>query len=188
MRPAPLTADASSRRGTRSAGTDDLPSSTPVAQLSCFITTEADLDLTSESSRPEVHAYKRSLSSSPLPSGRSGQRRQQPKPASPSDVALAISKPLAPTFIEPFGPASDISIPSSPEMAFSSSLSEEPDSMSLAELSPVRSPHQQPASNAAGSSIPQLVMPSLSVPRRRPFSEVGRSLGRLTLLVTGQAG
>ncbi|PHH72416.1 hypothetical protein CDD83_4946 [Cordyceps sp. RAO-2017] len=38
------------------------------------------------------------------------------------------------------------------------------------------------------STTPQLVMPSLVVPSRRPFSDIGRSLGNLRLLVAGQAG
>ncbi|KAM4055387.1 septin domain-containing protein [Hirsutella rhossiliensis] len=40
----------------------------------------------------------------------------------------------------------------------------------------------------AGSTVPQLVMPSLTVPGRRSFSDVGKSMGRLRLLVAGRAG
>jgi hypothetical protein len=35
---------------------------------------------------------------------------------------------------------------------------------------------------------PQLIMPCLTVPRRRPFSEVGKSLGKLKIMVAGQTG
>ena len=38
------------------------------------------------------------------------------------------------------------------------------------------------------TTIPQLIMPSLTVPRRRPFSEVGKSLGKLKIMVAGQTG
>lgn len=38
------------------------------------------------------------------------------------------------------------------------------------------------------NSIPQLIMPSLTVPRRRPFSEVGKSLGKLKIMVSGRNG
>jgi hypothetical protein len=38
------------------------------------------------------------------------------------------------------------------------------------------------------TAIPQLIMPSLTVPRRRPFSEVGKSLGKLKIMVAGQTG
>jgi hypothetical protein len=40
----------------------------------------------------------------------------------------------------------------------------------------------------AGSHTPQLIMPSLTVPRRRPFSTTGKSLGKLKVLVTGPDG
>jgi hypothetical protein len=38
------------------------------------------------------------------------------------------------------------------------------------------------------TSIPQLIMPSLTVPHRRPFSEVGKSLGKLKIMVSGRNG
>lgn len=38
------------------------------------------------------------------------------------------------------------------------------------------------------STVPQLIMPSLAVPRRRPFSEVGKCLGKLKIMVAGQSG
>ncbi|KAM0260213.1 hypothetical protein ACHAPA_010396 [Fusarium lateritium] len=38
------------------------------------------------------------------------------------------------------------------------------------------------------SAVPQLIMPSLTVPRRRPFSEVGKCLGKLKIMVAGQSG
>jgi hypothetical protein len=38
------------------------------------------------------------------------------------------------------------------------------------------------------SSVPQLIMPSLTVPRRRPFSHVGKSLGKLKIMVAGRPG
>lgn len=38
------------------------------------------------------------------------------------------------------------------------------------------------------NTIPQFIMPSLTVPRRRPFSEVGKSLGKLKIMVAGQSG
>lgn len=37
-------------------------------------------------------------------------------------------------------------------------------------------------------SAPQLIMPSIMMPRRRPFTDEGRSMGRLKLLVAGAAG
>ncbi|KAF2834752.1 hypothetical protein M501DRAFT_943606 [Patellaria atrata CBS 101060] len=38
------------------------------------------------------------------------------------------------------------------------------------------------------STAPQLVMPSISMPKRRPFTERGKSMGKLKILVTGEPG
>ena len=37
-------------------------------------------------------------------------------------------------------------------------------------------------------SAPQLVMPSIRMPTRRPFTERGRRMGRLKVMVAGRAG
>ncbi|KAJ8127985.1 hypothetical protein O1611_g5653 [Lasiodiplodia mahajangana] len=39
-----------------------------------------------------------------------------------------------------------------------------------------------------GGSAPQLVMPSINMPSRRPFTETGRNLGRLKILLAGNSG
>lgn len=51
------------------------------------------------------------------------------------------------------------------------------------------------AASALGASndpsedaVPQLVMPSLTVPKRRLFTESGRAIGKLSILVTGPKG
>jgi hypothetical protein len=48
--------------------------------------------------------------------------------------------------------------------------------------------YQHANDGLAGSHTPQLIMPSLTVPRRRPFSDTGKSLGKLKVLVTGPDG
>lgn len=40
----------------------------------------------------------------------------------------------------------------------------------------------------ASSSFPQLVMPSIQMPTRRPFTTKGKSMGKLKVLVAGRAG
>ncbi|KAF3004215.1 hypothetical protein E8E13_006997 [Curvularia kusanoi] len=40
----------------------------------------------------------------------------------------------------------------------------------------------------AASSFPQLVMPSIQMPTRRPFTTKGKSMGKLKVLVAGRAG
>lgn len=46
------------------------------------------------------------------------------------------------------------------------------------------------ASNNASEDgvVPQLVMPSLTVPKRRMFTDSGRAIGKLSILVTGPKG
>jgi hypothetical protein len=37
-------------------------------------------------------------------------------------------------------------------------------------------------------SAPQLVMPSIKMPSRRPFTEKGKNMGRLKVLIAGDSG
>lgn len=37
-------------------------------------------------------------------------------------------------------------------------------------------------------SAPQLVMPSIKMPSRRPFTETGKNMGRLKVLIAGDSG
>ncbi|KAF5528046.1 Poly(A) polymerase pla1 [Colletotrichum aenigma] len=46
----------------------------------------------------------------------------------------------------------------------------------------------QAQSSYNGEGAQQFIMPTISVPSRRPFTEVGKSLGRLKLLVAGKSG
>ncbi|KAF0323263.1 heat shock protein [Colletotrichum asianum] len=46
----------------------------------------------------------------------------------------------------------------------------------------------QAQSSYDGEGAQQFIMPTISVPSRRPFTEVGKSLGRLKLLVAGKSG
>ncbi len=41
---------------------------------------------------------------------------------------------------------------------------------------------------AQTESLPQLVMPSISMPRRRPFTERGKNIGKLKIMVAGSKG
>ncbi|GAB0136326.1 hypothetical protein EsDP_00004630 [Epichloe bromicola] len=69
-------------------------------------------------------------------------------------------------------------------------MSEDPHSLSASfpELPRSHSPGLLDPCTSEKGPVPQLVMPGLTVPQRRPFSETGRSLGKLKILVTGQAG
>ncbi|KAK3110737.1 hypothetical protein LTR53_014675 [Teratosphaeriaceae sp. CCFEE 6253] len=45
-----------------------------------------------------------------------------------------------------------------------------------------------PADDRGEGSMPQLVMPSIAVPSRRPFTDRGKRVGRLKVMVVGQRG
>jgi hypothetical protein len=40
----------------------------------------------------------------------------------------------------------------------------------------------------AASSFPQLVMPSIQMPTRRPFTTRGKAMGKLRIMVAGETG
>ena len=44
------------------------------------------------------------------------------------------------------------------------------------------------AEGAQTEILPQLVMPSISMPRRRPFTERGKNIGKLKIMVAGSTG
>lgn len=84
------------------------------------------------------------------------------------------------------GPASAISGISSRRNSVAASLSEEVASQALSmsvDLEP-----EMPASMMDSGSAPQLIMPSIKMPSRRPFTEEGKRMGRLKVLVAGDSG
>ncbi|KAG6042009.1 hypothetical protein E4U41_007105 [Claviceps citrina] len=178
---------------------DTTSQATPVAPLQCFITTEAALhhqqgiqEQNGSAWRPQ--SRKQHGCSLAPESGCDGEVRQ-PRPTAPmvsqstKDESSPSPNPFHP---DTSGPDSGDSIPSSPGDLSSSTMSEDPQSLSasLSELPRRQSPgpsSYHPVASAT-APVPQLVMPSLTVPRRRHFTETGRSLGKLRILVTGQAG
>ncbi|PHH58769.1 hypothetical protein CDD81_4593 [Ophiocordyceps australis] len=142
----------------------------PSAPLHCFLTTEADID--SQHAAP----------------GMAMEPRFHKLPASPHtdhDGLSNMSRPATPLTAG----TDSLSMPSSPGNSSCLSSSEGPVSVSapLSESFHPQSTLLGPASIASNAAL-QLVMPSVAVPRRRPFTHVGRSLGKLRLLVTGQTG
>ncbi|RCI14114.1 hypothetical protein L249_7918 [Ophiocordyceps polyrhachis-furcata BCC 54312] len=140
MRPVPLSADPDASRP------DALPSHTSVAPISCFITTEANIEaLDSAAAVPDFdHPPKHHTQGSPsgYSSAFSDRSAHHELGSTSGDAAGYSTKPN----------------PGDPNVSM------------------------------AQSSLHQLVMPSLTVPRRRSFTDVGKSLGNLRILVSGQAG
>jgi hypothetical protein len=79
-----------------------------------------------------------------------------------------------------------ISTPSSPRQNFSSSAISDDSELDLES-------HGEEETGGDGgdsitSSFPQLVMPKVNVPRRKAFTEAGRTMGRLKIMVVGDSG
>ncbi|KAG5925919.1 hypothetical protein E4U42_003826 [Claviceps africana] len=175
---------------------------TPVAPLACFITTESALyrpqdpreqDDSNANVRPQLRKQHECSMAQESAACGSGSGVRQPRSTAPSasrrtkHEVSPSSKPLVTALSSP---DSIGSIPSSPGDLSSFTMSEGPPSVSasFSELPRSQSPGLSHTLTSATASAPQLVMPSLTVPRRRSFSETGRSLGKLKILVTGHAG
>lgn len=170
---------------------DDALSATPTANMACFITTEASLDACSDDSgspqfQPSCSRRKRSLESSSRPP-----RSQLPSPAPTGDSITSLSSSALCSDVEPDTPQDR-----SPLLAPVTGLSGPVSTVSSRRHSLGASSPQRRGHSAAPSSdehsrrgpAPQLIMPSLAVPQRRPFSEAGKSVGKLKLLVAGSEG
>ena len=107
----------------------------------------------------------------------------------PSDSAL--SRPLTPLNLN-LGILDDpSSLPSSPKSLSSHSLKPLDDISITDEQSSqavVSDEEDQDIPEPGTDSMPQLIMPSLRMPSRRPFTERGKAMGRLKLLFAGASG
>ncbi|KIW02567.1 uncharacterized protein PV09_06022 [Verruconis gallopava] len=119
--------------------------------------------------------------------------------ATRSSRANTISQPLTPLQLE--SPIPESAMPSTPKSGSfrSLALSEEDDeAASQAITSAGEEEDGDDGEDEAGggaeemqhsqASAPQLVMPSLSMPSRRPFTERGKQMGRLKIAVAGASG
>ncbi|CEI68771.1 hypothetical protein FVEN_g8026 [Fusarium venenatum] len=184
--------------------TDSLVRGSTTVPTTCFITTEADLDNRRDRSRPRFRQQsdKRKCSRNSrcpsTPRQRRSPHRTVNKPTSPASESDESEELAAEQ--EPFHLLSQPGTPSLIGLSHSGSvMSMSSQSFSLAGPSiDAQSDLGQHASlsvsdlayndEADQNTIPQFIMPSLTVPRRRPFSEVGKSLGKLKIMVAGQSG
>lgn len=117
-------------------------------------------------------------------------------PADADDISLMSD--IAPSRLNLPGSTSNLSQPITPLMlatpgspsaisdAMSASFSEEIASQALSmsqDLEPMEASEMMDSGSA-----PQLVMPSIKMPSRRPFTDGGRRIGRLKVLVAGDSG
>ncbi|EFY87505.1 hypothetical protein MAC_06482 [Metarhizium acridum CQMa 102] len=202
MRPLPSAITNSSGRDQNHDNCDTLSQPKPVASLDCFITTESSLmDDDSTQGRAEAistvqdYTYTQKATTNQNMHESDGpwllpQPDPAPSSAASSNAGQGRSLPPTPVFASSHGPGSANSIPSSPGELSSVAMSEDAHSLSasLSELPPSHSPVTDTSPIVPRGLTPQLVMPSLTVPQRRPFSEIGKSLGKLKVLVTGRRG
>lgn len=178
----------------------------PSPQLSCFITTEAALDSTDSQQLNHPHRVgrwprpKRSLDFASQ-SSRTTESSPAPDPHSPASLSSSVldddmlhehMPPMTPVLQGISSPASVISSSPSRRNSLTASSCADKDSFvpstrSSPRQSPSRRPGPSPQQGATESPESQLIMPSLTVPPRRSFSEIGRAIGKLKVLVTGPA-
>ncbi|OBR13848.1 Heat shock protein [Colletotrichum higginsianum IMI 349063] len=96
------------------------------------------------------------------------------------------SQPMTPILYGVSGPCSAISSSSSRRNSLVGSLSEYQESFVMSAFG--SSEPGQPQSSYVGEGAQQFIMPTINVPSRRPFTETGKSLGRLKLLMAGRSG
>ncbi|KAK0630606.1 hypothetical protein B0T17DRAFT_576900 [Bombardia bombarda] len=103
-----------------------------------------------------------------------------------SSAPSNFSMPVTPSLMGVSGPASAMSSVSSRRNSFSGSLFD--DSSNHAPSLDGEAYRELPASMMDSGSAPQLVMPSIKMPSRRPFTDEGKSMGRLKVLIAGDSG
>lgn len=95
-----------------------------------------------------------------------------------------LSRPMTPITLGTSVTGSLISSPSSRRNSLAGSVSE----IAIGSDEDDQNAERLPADMADSGSAPQLVMPSIKMPSRRPFTETGKSLGRLRVLIAGKSG
>lgn len=213
MRPLPGTTDALAGRWPRRTSSDNLCpfQPAPAAPTTCFLTTESDLgdagNASTASSRPSLPKpgakdavdTASSTRSCLVPEASSLSRSSSPFTSSCSSMILD-GGPLDISSHDHYRPLS----PSlSPVSAFSNASSRRPSltassvavaTGSLSNTAATRSERSafpndaSPRDSFGESTVPQLVMPRAPEPRRRPFTELGKSVGKLKILVSGYPG
>lgn len=99
-----------------------------------------------------------------------------------------ISQPLTPISLGTPAPGS--SLPSSPKSSVRSFRHSDEESIDDGNSQAITSggEEEMDAPSPAQHCAPQLIMPSIKMPSRRPFTERGRSMGRLKILLAGDSG
>lgn len=184
----------SKQRETPQAGTFGVESlETMISSLS------QDLDDQEEKARTTTHTRKRNLgqhmartshedliSSSVSPSGKSSNDISRNASPSRQPSQATISRPFTPLSFGSPAPPSIMSSPFSRRNSDAGSLME--DIASQAIISSGEEDREMGSQLMDSGSAPQLVMPSIKMPSRRPFTDRGKNMGRLKVLIAGDSG
>lgn len=113
------------------------------------------------------------------------------------DAPFALSNFASPRPLTPLNllnPDEPSSLPSSPKSISNQStrhldeISITDDLSSQAVASGEEDEDSRPTLNASSDTMSQLIMPSITIPDRRPFTDKGKALGRMKLLMAGSSG
>jgi hypothetical protein len=114
------------------------------------------------------------------------------EPASPPSVRRTsyteTSRPYTPISLYSATPNSVISSPGSRRGSRASDLDSMNDETSSQAIISSGEDEEDVSGMMDSGSAPQLVMPSIKMPSRRPFTERGRNMGRLKILIAGDSG
>ncbi|KAG0647011.1 Septin-2B [Hyphodiscus hymeniophilus] len=127
------------------------------------------------------------LASSISPSSKSSNESRNASPCHqrrPSHTA--ISRPFTPLSFGSPAPRSIISSPDSRRNSDAGSLMDDTNSQAI--IWSGDEDKEMGSGLLDSGSAPQLVMPSIKMPSRRPFTEKGKNMGRLKVLVAGDSG
>lgn len=110
-------------------------------------------------------------------------------PSQPDHLAPCMSQ----SFVSLSSQAPLSSMPSSPKSSSNRSFRPlDEDSMDEGGSQAIASSEDEevepPSQTSMQDSAPQLIMPSIKMPSRRPFTERGKNLGRLKVLIAGDSG
>ncbi|KAF7561872.1 hypothetical protein G7046_g2264 [Stylonectria norvegica] len=174
---------------------DSLARARSTAPMACFITTESDMDSAQDRSRPRIRQQsERRKQQTDTRQTLSPNQRPSPTRIEGSETSSSwVEQDMlrhSPRPDTPFTGLSDCQSALSTSSSRRSSLVASSVEYQSSRGEDMAAWAQNSMSNDRidESSIPQLIMPSLIVPRRRPFSEVGKSLGKLKIMVSGRAG
>ena len=160
-------------------------SSTAVEHLDDAETTGDDQDTPSSHRRSTIRAFDHQCET-PALSKQTSRTNSNPRPS----PQIPASQPLTPLFLA--SPGENSSLPSSPKSTSTRSfrpLDDEsgPDETGSQAITSGGEDDMEMPSEVRDSS-PQLIMPSIRMPSRRPFTQRGRDIGKFKVLIAGATG